>query len=310
MSYLMPLLAEYGLYFVFICVLVEQAGAPIPAFPVLLAVGALASRGQYDFGSLLGTAIAACVIADSAWYFVGKRLGPRVLRVLCRVSLSPESCISQTESLFTRWGAPSLMVAKFVPGFASIATVVAGAMQVRTRAFLGYSTVGSALWSGSGLALGWAFAPVVGDAIRVLEEFGHLGVAFIGLALCGFVAWKWWKRRQLNERLRVERITVGSLAELVDRGASPVIVDVRLHIVKYGGHIPGAVTVNAKQWAAKLQSVPRDALIVVYCACPEDAGAAMVAVGLMRRGYSNVRPLAGGIDAWLAAGRPLQPDYA
>ena len=126
MSHLITLIEHYGLAFVFVNVLLLQAGLPVPAYPTLIVTGALAARSPYTLPGLLATAVAASVIADVGWYLVGRRLGGRVLKTLCRVSLSPDSCVRQTESIFTRWGARSLTVAKFVPGFASVATAMAG----------------------------------------------------------------------------------------------------------------------------------------------------------------------------------------
>jgi len=307
MTTLMQFLAEYGVVFVFLYVLVEQAGAPIPAFPLLMAAGALAARGQVDAVTLFGAAIAACLFADTAWYLIGRHFGRRVLGIICRIALSPEVCVSQTESIFAKWGAPSLMFAKFVPGFAAIATALAGAMRVRESSFLLFTCIGAMLWAGCGLALGWLFAPVVEDVIRVLAEFGKLGVALVVLALAGFAAYKRRQRVRFNERLRMERISVGSLAEMIEAGRIPVIVDVRYDIAKYDGRIPGAISVTKEVWPSALDELLRDAIIVVYCACPGDAGAAIVAAKLLERGYSNVRPLDGGIDAWRSAGRALQP---
>lgn len=310
MTTLMQFLAEHGVAFVFMYVLAVQAGAPIPALPILMAAGAFAARGELNAASVLGAAVGACLLADTVWYYVGRHVGRRVLSVICRVSLSPEVCVSQTESLFAKWGAPSLMLAKFIPGFAAIATSLAGATRVRPSAFLLFTCIGGLLWAGCGLALGWVFAPVVEDVIRVVGEFGTLGAVLVLLALSGFVAFKWRQRRLFNERLRMERISADALAGLIEAGGTPVIVDVRYAIAKYDGRIPGAIPVTREAWPAALDAVDPHAIIVVYCACPGDAGAAIVAARLRQRGFSNVRPLEGGIDAWRLTGRALQVEAA
>ncbi len=310
MTTLMQLLPEYGLACVFFYVLLQQAGAPLPAFPVLMLAGALAARGEFTFHVLLGTVAAACLLADTVWYRTGRHYGRRVLSMICRISLSPDACVSRTESIFARWGAPSLLVAKFVPGFSSIASALSGALGVRAASYLFFASLGAVLWAGCGLLLGWLFAPVVEDVIRVLNEFGKFGVMLIALAIGGFAVYKWRQRVRFNERLRMDRISVDSLAELIEAGSRPVIVDVRFKAAGVDGRIPGAITVTEEVWPTELQSTPQDAVIVVYCACPNDVGAALVAIRLMRRGYRNVRPLEGGIDAWMAAGRALEAEYA
>jgi len=303
---LIRLIAEYGLLAVFVNILVQQLGAPVPGYPLLMVTGALAARGELDVLALLGTAGLACVIADSVWYAIGRRAGRRVLRTLCRISLSPDGCVRQTESIYTRFGAPSLLVAKFVPGFASVATALAGAMHIRRGAFLLFDGLGALLWVGVGLSLGWLFAPAIEQIIGTLAEFGKWGLILVALAAALFVAAKWWQRHRFNVQLRMARVTVDALGELLDRGERPLIVDVRSQIARDDGRIPGAIASLGDELAPELIAHPKEALIVVYCACPNDASAVLAARKLLERGFRNVRPLAGGIDAWTAAGRALE----
>src|SRR4051812_6522046 len=163
METLYHLIEQYGLLIVFVNVLVEQLGAPVPAYPTLIITGAMAQGGQYPVGLLLLVAVVAALIADYAWYQAGKRYGRRVMSQLCRISLSPDSCVRQTESIYLRWGARSLLVAKFIPGFASIASALSGTMGTRRSSFLLYDTVGSALWAGLGIFLGSLFSTAVDD---------------------------------------------------------------------------------------------------------------------------------------------------
>ena len=307
MDLLIRLTAEYGLLFVFVNILAQQLGAPLPSYPVLMLTGALAARGQLNAFALLGTAVAACLLADLAWYLIGRRFGRRVLGVLCRISLSPDGCVRQTESIFTRFGPPSLVVAKFVPGFASVATALAGAMHIRRGPFLLFDALGAALWAGAGLALGWLFSPAIEDIVNTLAQLGKWGLILLALAVALFVAAKWWQRHRFNVQLRMARVSVDALGELLDRGEHPLIVDVRTQAARDEGRIPGAIASLGDDLVPELLAHPRDALVVVYCACPNDASAVLAARKLLERGFRNVRPLAGGIDAWTAAGRSLEP---
>jgi membrane protein DedA with SNARE-associated domain len=97
---------------VFLNVLVQQLGLPVPAMPTLLLAGSLA-LGPLPLGQVLATAVLASVLADAAWYGAGRAFGYRVLSGLCTLSINPASCLSQTEARFVRWGLPSLVVAKF-----------------------------------------------------------------------------------------------------------------------------------------------------------------------------------------------------
>ncbi|HWH83548.1 MAG TPA: rhodanese-like domain-containing protein [Burkholderiaceae bacterium] len=306
MDTLIRLIAEFGLLFVFANILLQQLGAPVPGYPSLLLTGALAARGQLDIGALLGTAVVACLVADTVWYAIGRWNGRRVLRTLCRISLSPDGCVRQTESIFTRFGAPSLLVAKFVPGFASVATALAGAMHLSRGAFLLFDGLGALLWCGVGLGLGWLFAPAIDSVIDTLARFGQWGLIVLAVAIALFVAAKWWQRHRFNVQLRMARVSVEALGTMLDGGERPLIVDVRSSASQAEGRIPGSITFAGDVLAPELAAYPRNAPIVVYCACPNDASAVLAARRLLERGYRDVRPLAGGIDAWTAAGRALE----
>jgi membrane protein DedA with SNARE-associated domain/rhodanese-related sulfurtransferase len=273
---------------------------------MLMVTGALAARGQLNLSALLGTAVAACLIADSIWYAIGGWSGRRVLRTLCKISLSPDGCVRQTESIFTRFGPASLLVAKFIPGFASVATALAGAMRIPRGAFLLFDAAGSVIWVGAGLELGWLFSPAIERIVGALAQFGEWGLMLLALVVALFIAAKWWQRYRFNQQLRMARVTVEGLTELLDRGERPLIVDVRSKAAREEGRIPGAIMTFGDVMAPELTAHPKDGLIIVYCACPNDASAVLAARKLLERGYRNVRPLAGGVDAWTAAGRLLE----
>ena len=143
MAQLVDLIQYYGLAFVFVNVLLLQAGLPVPAYPTLIITGALATRGGASVPALVAVAVVAALIADLAWYSAGRRFGSGVLKTICRISLSPDSCVRQTEAIFTRWGAQSLMVAKFIPGFASVATAMAGVLRVPLWRFVPADAIGA-----------------------------------------------------------------------------------------------------------------------------------------------------------------------
>ena len=105
-------LAQFGLLAVFLHVGAQQLGLPVPAYPVLILTGALSVDGHYSPAVLMLTAVTACLLADTLWYLAGQRYGAQVLRTLCRISLSPDSCVRQTEpsspaGACARWWWPS-----------------------------------------------------------------------------------------------------------------------------------------------------------------------------------------------------------
>jgi membrane protein DedA with SNARE-associated domain/rhodanese-related sulfurtransferase len=303
MSHLIELVEHYGLALVFVNVLALQAGLPIPAYPTLIVTGALATRGGYSLPALLGTAVAASLIADLAWYAAGRRIGGSVLRTLCRISLSPDSCVRQTESIFTRWGAPSLMVAKFVPGFASVATAMAGVVRISVWRFLVFDAIGAALWSGVAIALGYVFRDAIDQVVAALETMGRAGLGIIVALFVLHVLRKWWERRRFLKQLAMDRVSVDQLRALIDEGRVGTVIDVRSSTSQaLTGRIPGAITVDADNLREALSVIAPEREVVVYCACPNEATAAKVAKALIRHGFERVRPLRGGIDAWIEAG--------
>lgn len=307
MTQLLDLVQHYGLAFVFVNVLLLQAGLPVPAYPTLIVTGALAARSPYMLLGLIATAVAASVIGNVSWYVAGRRLGGRVLSTLCRMSLSPDSCVRQTESIFARWGAPSLMVAKFIPGFASVATAMAGIVRLPLWRFVLFDAIGAALWSGVAIALGYVFRDAVNDVLAVLEAMGEIGIALIVAAFVVYVIVKWIQRQRFIRQLRMDRMTVDELRALLTEGRATKVIDVRSPISQaVTGRIPGAVTVDSNNIKVDLLAIEPETEVVVYCACPNEATAAKVAKSLLQRGFKRVRPLAGGIDAWIEAGYDVE----
>jgi membrane protein DedA with SNARE-associated domain/rhodanese-related sulfurtransferase len=307
MTTAIDLLQRYGLAVVFANVLLAQLGIPLPAYPVLMITGALSARGEYSPTALLLTSVAASLVADLTWYATARRFGGRVLKTVCRLSLSPDSCVRQTESIFARWGVRSLAVAKFIPGFGLVATVIAAELRVPLARFLVFDAIGATLWSGVGLALGYLFHDAVTRALEALARLGRIGmaVALAGFAL--FALYRWHRRRMFLRELRMARITVHALRSLHESGAQPVVLDVRSAASRErDGFIPGSTAWSVDEGRGDRLDVPRDREVIVYCACPNEASAAVVAKRLKRAGFERVRPLHGGIDAWVAAGLPLQ----
>jgi membrane protein DedA with SNARE-associated domain/rhodanese-related sulfurtransferase len=306
MNALLHALAEYGLWIAFANVFLAQLGLPLPSYPTLIVTAALSVQGRYSTTALYAVAICACLAADLVWYAGGRRYGGRVVRTVCRISISPDSCVRRTESLFDRWGVRSLMVAKFIPGFHAIATSLAGNMRIPIGTFVLFDAIGAALYVGVGVGVGMVFSDAVGDVLDVFAELGRIGVVVVLLAFALFIALKWWQRHVLIKELRMARITVPELARLVDAGESPVIVDVRADSERLrGGTIPGALHWPLEDDGA-VPELPRDTEIIVYCACPNEISAARVAKRLRLQGFTRVRPLYGGIDAWVSAGRAVE----
>ena len=257
----------YGLPLVFGVVLLEQLGAPIPAMPVLIVAGALCVDRGFSVWKILLVAVVASVIADLLWFALGRARGHRILKTLCRISLSPDSCVRQTESVFERWGMPSLLVAKFIPGFSTVAPPMAGATGARVPAFLLYDAGGALLWAGAAVAAGVVFHRAIDRALDLLGSLGSGALVVLGVGLALFVAFKWFQRRRFYQFLRMARISVDDLRRLMDAGQSPVVVDVRTAPARLAEprRIPGAMVMTVDEVDSRVAELPRGREIILYC---------------------------------------------
>lgn len=295
---------HYGLSLVALNVLLNQLGLPVPVVPTLIVAGALAANGQLPFAALFFASVLACVLADSVWYWVGQKYGIRVLKTLCRVSLEPDSCVSETQGRFERWGVNSLLIAKFVPGLATIAPPLAGAMRIGWARFIALSTAAAMLWVGAGLLAGMLFKMQIERLLIRLDDIGSMAFGIALVLLGAYVGYKWWERTRFYKTLRMARISVAELQQLIQNGSQPLIIDVRSSSARdlEPRWIPGAVHISLPDVDARLKELSRERDIILYCTCPSEASAARVARILMNHGFKRVRPLHGGLDAWVAAG--------
>lgn len=300
MAQLSQLIHTYGVLIVFGTVLLEQIGLPIPAFPVLIIAGALAVDNGANWPLTLAASVAGCLISDYFWFRAGRHYGKRILRLLCKISLSPDSCVSQTEDNFGRWGAKSLVVAKFIPGFNTIAPPLAGAMGTTTGRFVWLSVAGGLLWSGVGMGLGAWFHDSVDDVIGWFERLGSTALMVVGALLAVFVLLKYIERKRNLGAAQLPRISVDELKALLEAGHDPLIVDARSMTARgMEQGIPGAL-VYGDAPARLMATLDRERHIVVYCSCPNDVTAAQVAKEFLNNGFHRARPLHGGLDAWNA----------
>jgi membrane protein DedA with SNARE-associated domain/rhodanese-related sulfurtransferase len=299
MPNLVQLLELYGILIVFAIVLIEQGGLPIPAFPILVVSGALAATGGISWVACIGVAMAACLIADVFWFKAGRFYGTRILRLLCKISLSPDSCVSQTEDKFARFGPKSLIVSKFIPGFNIVASPMSGALGVGTGRFIAFSMAGSLLWSGTGVALGAYFHKSVDQLLLVMSTMGTTALLVV-LALLGlYVLFTYVERRRFLRSMEVERISMAEFASLIEQGQQPLVIDARsLTAQQLEAAIPGALPFDACDAQGFMAGLDKDRHIVVYCSCPNDVTAAQVAKQFLANGFHRARPLQGGLDAW------------
>jgi membrane protein DedA with SNARE-associated domain/rhodanese-related sulfurtransferase len=301
------ILLTYGYLLLFAWVLIEQLGVPLPATPVLLAAGALSAERQISFPAALIVGIVACLVSDSTWFFVGKRYGHLVLRILCKMSLEPTICVRRTQSSLGSRRRVTLLFAKFVPGLASLSSPVAGQNGMSFAEFLFFDFLGCTIWLSTVLAAGRVF----GDALKrdpsLLNLVGRFSGALLLLGILGFFLARLYRRRLVLRRLVASRLEPEELKRQLDNGEPVYIVDLRhpLELLPDPFTLPGALHVSPEDLAARVHEIPRDRDVILYCTCPNEATAATTAMKLHKLGIERIRPLRGGYDEWKRLGFPL-----
>lgn len=303
----LAILAHYGYGIVFLWVFLDQAGLPFPAFPVLLAGGALAQEGKLNLFAVIGSAALAAMLIDTFWFEIGRNRGKSVLKFICRTSLEPESCIDRTQSMFSRRGVWTLIVSKFVPGMNVVASPMAGMTGVSRWRFVILNLVGSLLFAVALVLPGYLFSHQLERLLRVISASGRVVLWSVALSLVAYIALKYLRRAQFIRHLRVARISPEELKDRLEGSTDLVVLDLRLpsHFARSPETLPTAIRMAPNEVAQRHSEIPRDRDIVLYCSCPNENASTRAALLLKRYGIHRVRPLAGGYENWRQMNFPL-----
>jgi membrane protein DedA with SNARE-associated domain len=264
---LFDILLAHGYAILLGWVFLEQLGLPVPSLPLLLAVGAMSGMGRMNVAYSLAVCVFASVVADVLWYELGRRKGVRVVQWLCKISLEPDSCVRRTEGVFERQGAKSLLIAKFVPGLNAVATPLAGIFRMKFGKFLLYDALGAALWAGTFLFCGLLFSNQLEVIAQSAATLGGWLVVILLAALVGYILFKFYTRRKFLRDLRISRITVDELKQMIDAGEEVTIVDLR-HSLDFEADpetIPGALHIDSKQLSDAKPPWPPEREVILYC---------------------------------------------
>ena len=261
-------LVRYGVLLVAGNVFLEQLGLPIPAMPLFVVAGALVAEGRLPGPGLLLAVLGAALAADTIWFLLGREYGWHILRFLCGLSLSADTCVRKTSSAYDRFGLRTLLFAKFLPGLSAVSVPIAGTLRAPFFRFLAYDTAGTLLWAGTGIGLGVVFHEQVEAVLELLRRFGAgaLGVLASGLAL--YLAFRLWRRQRTLGAFRMARLTPQVLAERLLAGdESLVVVDVRHRLSRRDDprKVPGALVADLGELDAKLGDIPVGKDVALYC---------------------------------------------
>jgi membrane protein DedA with SNARE-associated domain len=261
-------LVRYGIFLVAGNVFLEQLGLPIPAMPLFIVAGALVAQGRLSGPTLLFAVIGAALLADTLWFLLGRRYGWHILRFLCGLSLSADTCVRKTSSAYDRFGLRALLFAKFVPGLSAVSVPVAGALKAPFLRFLGYDAAGTLIWAGTGIGLGVVFHAQVDAVLDLLRRFGSGAVGLLAAGLALYLAIRFWRRQRTLATLRMARLTPQTLAtRLLAGDETLVVVDVRHRLSRRDDprRIPGALVADLGELDAKLGDIPVGKDVALYC---------------------------------------------
>jgi membrane protein DedA with SNARE-associated domain len=287
--------------------MLNQGGLPLPALPTLVTAAALSAQHPNQLAAVLLAGLGGALIGDLVQYWCGRRFGRRILALVCKISFAPDFCVSQTETMLAKVGPLSLLFAKFLPGVSLLSVAMAGITRMPLPLFLLLDGIGALLFVGIAITFGWMFQNEIAGAFSKLAAFGLLGLLAALGALGLYLAAKWLQRQLLIRSLRMSRITVEELRRLMHEGKEILILDVRPPDARAAeGIIAGAVAADPAEINAVIGIYSGEQETIVYCACPNEASAAIAAKHLRRAGFKRIRPLLGGIDAWVQAGHPVE----
>jgi len=258
---------QYGYALLFVWVLIEQGGLPIPATPLLLAAGALAGQGRLSLPLVLLAATVGCFGADLFWYYFGQRRGGVVLNLLCRIAMEPDSCVRRTESIFAKYGPRTLLVCKFVPGLNTAAPALAGMVSTPWPRFALFDLLGGLLWTGAFSLLGFVFSTQLDRVARQAHLLGGGLLILFAAGVAVYVLYRWRERQRFLERVKGDRITPDELKHELEGGLRPVIIDLRhpLDVLTDPRTLPGALQISPEDLEVRHQEITRDGEIVLFC---------------------------------------------
>jgi len=297
-------------------VFAQQACLPVPGMLLLMAAGALAGQGQGQLRTplVVVSGVAGCLAADGTWFWLGRRWGSGVIRLLCSLTADPRGSRERSRRIFERWGLRLLLVAKFVPVLDGLAPPLAGAQGASTRGFLVYDTAGALLWTVSYVLLGFLFSSQLDLVYSLIHRFGLILFLAVGVPLLVYATWRLLRLVRMIHHLRLRRISPAMLQQRLDMGDKVALVDLQQFELGEADSkgIPGAFRMDPQRLRREPRRVvvPAGVQVVLYCSSKNEFTSARVAQAMQRAGVSEVWVLEGGLDAWVAEGRATSSELS
>ncbi len=259
--------SQYGYLLVFVWVLIEQAGLPVPVAPLLLTCGALAGQRQMSLSVTILAAAVASLLSDSVWYYIGKRRGLSVLRLLCRISLEPDTCVRQTEAKFAKFGLRTLLFSKFVPGLNTAAAPLSAVVGTPYTRFAPFAFTGAALWAASFTCAGFFFSNQISRITNDLQRLGSWALLLFVGAFVAYIGYRYYERLKFLNQVKGDRITPEELKAKLALGEQVTIIDLRhpLDLLPDPHTLPGALRISPEDLEVRNGEISREREIVLFC---------------------------------------------
>ena len=302
--------STWGGAVVFLNVLLTRLGLPIPAVPMLLFAGSAIAAGTLSFWPVLCAAVLGALIGDGTWFTAGRIYGRRLIAALSRISPAIDSRVDKARSLFERFGVPLVSISKFVPGLGLITPPLMGTTAVDARIYAVWDLGGALAWATFWLLGGAAAERQLHMLLAFVKARGGTVIDILLAAALAYLMYRLHQRRRERRRFaRAASATASQAASGRWRGiAPPKVLDVRPPSSVDGTlcPIPGALTLDPRSF----EQIDGALLVydrVIYCICPDSATAVEITQRMRLNGYTRIRALRGGLDAWQRRGFPVEP---
>lgn len=291
-------------------VFLEQLGLPIPTLPVVAGIAAMYSTMPFQEGALVIATTLSAVLANGIWYLLGYFSENWVLRQACRLTLSPNIFLRKAKRFIERWGPLSLLLVKFVPALSVVVSALAGILRMPVSVFFLFDALGAFVWSAAVVGTGFLFRNQISFLLGILAQKESLALEAFGSLILIVALWRIIRRMVAKRSLRLAAIDVDTLRELLNSSHPPMVIDIRSDAERQKDRrrIPGAISIDEQEWERKSLDFPEDRMIVVYCACPNEAGSVRCARMALSLGVKNIHPLKGGWKKWLETNMPPEID--
>lgn len=295
---------------ILMAVFANQLCLPVPSVLFLITAGALVKSGSLNLVSVILAGVVGSLLADYAWFIAGRWWGwRRIVRGVCAFSTDGQHCAVRARRLFARWGLPSLVFAKFVPGIDGLMPPVAGMLNAASVPFLLFDAAGALFWAAGYCFVGYLFADRLEIVAATLGRVSGILTIVLAGVLCYFI-WRAWELLHTIRELRLRTISPALLHEKLQAGNRVAVLD----LLDVEGQedtttipgIPGAARISPipLRSSAKVR-VPPDVQMVLCCSSPNHITSARTALALRRKGISNAWVLEGGLKAWRELGLPV-----